>query len=97
MTSPIPPDVRTLVAAVLEELGRGPHTVGESIPSTCRIADVLRILNISAATFFAQRKRGTFPIPELEPPIDSSPRFDGRLVQAYLDGRLAAGSRRRAR
>jgi len=94
MTTPLPADVRAIVEQVLEQLGRGPHTVGERIPSVCRIADVLRILNLTPATFFAQRKRGTFPIPELEPAIDSSPRFDGRLVQAYLDGRLAKGRRR---
>lgn len=63
-----------------------PHTLAEPIPTVCRVVDVLRILQISKSQFFALRAKGTFPIPEIEPAIDSSPRFRGADVQAYLDG-----------
>lgn len=71
------------------------HTLADDIPTTCTVADVCRILQISQATFYARRKAGTFPIPELDPPVDSRPRFAGEKVRQYLDGRIAKPSMRR--
>lgn len=73
-----------------------PHTLGERIPTVCRVADILRILQMSSSQFFALRKQGTFPIPELEPPLDSNPRFLGADVQAYLNGHQKGRRRRTA-
>ena len=62
-----------------------PHTLGESIPTTCTITDLCRILQVSRGTLYAHLKAGTFPIPEIQPRI-GQPRFAGAMVQAYLDG-----------
>lgn len=70
------------------------HTLADKIPTTCTVADVCRILQISQGTFYLQRRRGTFPIPELSPPVDSRPRFAGIHVQQYLEGRTAQPRRR---
>ena len=85
-----------MIAGAADTAGAmAPHTLDERIPTVCRIADVLRICQISPAAFFKQRKRGTFPIPEIEPPIDSSPRFRGEDVKAWKDGRMAPRRGRR--
>lgn len=65
-----------------------PHTLAERIPTVCRIGDILRILQIGSTKFHELRRNGTFPIPEIEPALDSGPRFRGVDVQAWIDGRL---------
>ena len=62
-----------------------PLTVHESLPMVCTIDVVCRALDISRAQFFALRKAGKFPIPELLPKIDHRPRFSGAAIQAYLE------------
>ena len=71
-----------------------PHTLAESIPTTCTIADLCRILQRSRAAIYKRLKNGTFPIPEIEP-RDGQPRFKGQLVALYLDSRLAPARKRR--
>lgn len=68
----------------------------ETIPATCSIADVCRLLDISPGQFFALRKEGTFPIPEIEPRLDRRPRFSGEDVRRYLAGEFAPMRRRRS-
>lgn len=65
-----------------------PHALGETIPTTCTLADLCRILQLSRGTLYAHLKNGTFPIPEIEPRI-GHPRFSGADVQAYLAHRAA--------
>lgn len=72
-----------------------PHTLGETIPTTCTIADLCRILQVSRGTLYAHLKAGTCPIQPIEPRI-GQPRFPGAEVQAYLE-RRAAPARRRLR
>ena len=60
--------------------------VSEPIPMVCTIADICRLLHVSHAQFFALRKAGRFPIPEIEPRLDRRPRFSGDAVRQYIDG-----------
>jgi hypothetical protein len=71
------------------------HTLADKIPTVCTIADVCRILQISQSTYFLLKRKGTFPIPELQPPVDSRPRFAGIHVQQYLEGRVVTPRRKR--
>lgn len=75
-----------------------PHTLAEAIPTVCTVADVCRILQVSESQFYVLRRKGAFPIPAIDPPIDSRPRFLGAHVQAYISGETAPrwGRKRRA-
>lgn len=59
-----------------------------TIPACCTAADVIRILQISERQFYQLRRDGTFPIPEIDPPLDARPRFSGELVARYIAGDL---------
>jgi len=72
-----------------------PHTLADQIPTVCTVADICRILQISQGTFYLQSRKGTFPIPRIDPPIDSRPRFFGEHVRQYLEGRVASPTRGR--
>ena len=65
-----------------------PPLVGETIPLVCLVDDVCRLLRISRAQYFSLRKRGLFPIPEIEPRV-GDPRYHGADVQRYLQGAFA--------
>lgn len=68
----------------------------EPIPACCTVADICRLLRLSARTFYEQRAAGTFPIPEIEPRIGRRPRFAGELVRRYLAGELKPAKARRS-
>lgn len=64
-----------------------PLTLDQPIPHVCTLEDVCRILQISEWTYHDQRRRGVFPIPEIEPRIGRRPRFAGKHVREYVEGR----------
>ena len=63
---------------------RTPYDVDAPIPMVCTSADVCRILRLSQSQFFKLRAQGRFPIPEIQPPIGSHPRFRGVDVRRYI-------------
>lgn len=56
----------------------------DTIPETCFVEDLARILKTSRATIDRRRKHGSFPIPEL-PAFDKRPRWAGVVVRRYLE------------
>ena len=68
------------------------HIVAEAVYT---ISEVCRRLRISDAQYHALRKRGRWPIPELQPSLGDA-RFAGAEVLRYLHGDFASVRGRRA-
>lgn len=69
-----------------------PAVLGEQIPATCLVRDVLKHLRISRRTFDRLMARKQLPLVELQP-IGRLRRFSGESVRAALQtrwGRSAA-------
>lgn len=71
-----------------------PLALAEPIPHVCKVGDVLRILQISRATFGRLMARGALPLVEIAK-LDAHRRFTGESVQACKRGRFAAQKLRR--
>lgn len=74
-----------------------PAPLGEPVPETCLVIDVLRHLNMSRATFDRRMARGQLPLVEL--PRYGGPksqrRFTGSSVEACKRSRWAPAKLRR--
>lgn len=73
-----------------------PMTVDESIPKTCTVAQVCRILQLSRRRFYELLASGQIPFSEIKPRI-GTPRFRGEDLQLWLEGGYATRGLRIAR
>ncbi len=62
----------------------GPAHVGDPLPNALTASDLMRALNLGAATFFRYQKAGKFKRFEFRRAIGHK-RYSGVLVQRYLD------------
>lgn len=63
----------------------------ERIPVVCTLEEANAILRISRSSAARMRKLGTYPIPEMTPPIDDRPRFAGEDILAEIRRRAQYG------
>ncbi len=66
----------------------------ETIPQVCLVTDVCRILKMSRMQFYALKRAGRWPLPEISPKLDRRPRYRGADVQLLIDGGLSRRGRR---
>lgn len=73
--------------------------LGEPLPALLTSAELMRVLRMRPATFYAYKKAGQFKRFETKVPMGRAI-YSGAVVQQYLDGestvRFGAGSRRSA-
>lgn len=65
-----------------------PMLTDESIPKTCTVAQVCRVLQLSPRRFYELRASGQIPFCEIKPRI-GQPRYRGEDLQRWLDGEYA--------